>query len=62
MTRDHNGERGAIPGPYRAHDWQTCRVLRIGGDAWRRRRTSRNLRLARVPLSHLGAHTIRREL
>lgn len=26
--RDHNGERGPVPTDYRAHDWQTCRVLR----------------------------------
>jgi hypothetical protein len=34
MSRDYNGERGAVPTDYRAHDWRTCRVMRELGDEW----------------------------
>lgn len=39
--RDFNGVRGPVPGPYRAHDWQTCRVLRVLADRWAARRAAR---------------------
>lgn len=35
MNRDYNGMRGPVPGTWRAHDWQTCRLLRELGEGYR---------------------------
>lgn len=40
-ARDYNGMRGAVPGPWRAHDWQVCRLLRVLADGLVARRARR---------------------
>lgn len=45
--RDYNGERGPVPTDYRAHDWQTCRVLRVLSQGWRTMEEAQLLQMCR---------------
>lgn len=54
VGRDHNGERGPVPGQWRAHDWRVCQIITDLADHYRTRRALRGYDRRRLTLCLAG--------